>query len=327
MQQFKDLIIKGSEHLRAGEFAKAQKVSQKLIKAGLAQGYLLKFQAHQKRDQTQEALKILREYTVAFPKDLIAWKTLAEFCRDQDFFDEGIMAYDQALECHEAPLEKIYLARASTLLRASRYEEALVDLEKISDSGEMSLPVRVMKLSCYNGLDQCAKSLERAPEILADIEMIGEEVLENSIPMLNYNTRFEIARANWNIHKDQSKSLQNLFQALRFIQVAPPPALQLLREINSQDTNAECKLFEVIISAKTKVPTMEHGHPHDEFVRQYEVMAEDPDECLEFICELETQIKSNSLRIRKVGDANNQVDGDLKGVYFQSLPELLHNHH
>jgi len=326
LRQMKDLIIKGSEHLQAGEFAKAQKISQKLIHSGIPQGYLMKFQAHAHRNQTNEALQTLRDYTSTYPEDLIAWKTLAEFCRDHDLFEEGIGAYDKALGCEDAPLEKIYLARASIKVRAKQFSEALEDLDKIPAIEELSLPVRVMKMSCYNGMKEYSKVLEMGPEILADVQIASSKELDRSIPMLNYNTRFELAYAHWKTSGSQGESMQNLFQAFRHIKVAPPPALELLREINAQDFHGTCKFFEIIISAKTREPVMQHGHPHEDFVRQYEVLAEDPEECLEFICELETEIQSNSLRIRKATERELPLKPEFKGVYFQSLPELLHNH-
>ena len=327
LSQIKDLIAKSSQSFQDGDFNKALKLSQKLIQAGAPQGYMVKYRCHAMRNQVQEALHCLREYTQAFPEDIVAWKSLAEFCRDHDYFDEGIKAYDRALECEDAPLEKIFLARASIKVRARDFNSALGDLEKIGESEELSLAVEVMKLSCLNGLDKSQEVLELAPSVMEKVQISAETNPSRSIPMMNYNTRFEIAYAHWKTSKDRSKALHSLFQALRHIKVAPPPALELLREINAQESNDHCKLFGIVVTAKTIEPVMQHGHPHEDFVRQYDVVAEDPEECLEFICELETEIKSNSLRIRKFQENPDLEVGAFKGVYFQSLPELLHHHH
>ena len=325
--QIKDLINRSSQCFQDGDFNKALKLSQKLILAGAPQGYMVKYRCYSMRNQTNEALQCLREYTQVFPQDIVAWKSLAEFCRDHDFFDEGISAYDKALECEDAPMEKIVLAKASIKVRAKDFNNALNDLEKIIDSEELALPIEVMKLSCLNGLEKFEQVVKTAPQVLEKVQIDAELNPSKSIPMMNYNTRFELAYAHWKISKDQSKSLNYLFQALRYIKVATPAALELLREINAQNSNDRCKLFGIIITAKTNEPVMQHGHPHEDFVRQYDVVAEDPEECLEFICELETEIKSSSLRIRKFQENPELEIGTYKGVYFQSLPELLHNHH
>ena len=69
--QIKDLINRSSQCFQDGDFNKALKLSQKLILAGAPQGYMVKYRCYSMRNQTNEALQCLREYTQVFPQDIV----------------------------------------------------------------------------------------------------------------------------------------------------------------------------------------------------------------------------------------------------------------
>lgn len=325
-KQIQNMVIKGREHVIKGEYSKALITGEKLLKAGELYGYVIQAQAHNFKGKPDLAIETIRKLIEVEPEHLFAWRLLAELYRDTGQFDLAIEAYEKALKCADAPWQRIELAKATMMVMAERYEEALQSLNSvITEDVAISLPVKSLKCTCLNSLGQHQQAIDLCLTSISEVMQEGPEILKEEYMGLMYNLHHDLARAHWQLDRQTSQALAALRKSLEYTNAAPATSLRLLREINSSQLTGQEKALRLQLGAKLIQPVMAHGHAHYDYVRQYDVACVDVQEAMEFIHELEFRARSESLKILNVKELEGQLD-QYRGVYFQSSIKLEHNH-
>tara|TARA_Y100000589_G_scaffold238939_1_gene226365 strand:- start:1523 stop:2551 length:1029 start_codon:yes stop_codon:yes gene_type:complete len=324
-KQIQNMILKGREHVQKGEYSKAVSAGERLVKAGESYGYVILAQAHSLKGKPNLAVEAVEKLTQEQPEQLYAWRLLAEIYRDTGSFEKAASAYEKALKCVDAPWQRIELARASMLVMAEKYEDALECLDSVlTEDLSISLPVESLKCTCFNSMAQYLKAEENALATIAKAENEGPEILESEYSALLYNLYYDLARAQWMQSHQGTKAIVALMKSIQHTNGAPVPSLRLLREINGQKLTGNEKTLRLHLRASLNQPIMSKGEAHYKYHREYDVACTDVSEAMEFIHELEFMANPGSIELVNARELRGTVN-EFRGVYFQSPIQLEPN--
>ena len=324
-KQIQSMVLKGRDHVQKGEYSKAVSTGEKLIKAGEPYGYVILAQAYSSKGKPDLAVNAVEKLTEEQPEQLYAWRLLAEIYRDTGEFEKAAGAYEKALKFVDAPWQRIELARASMLVMAENYQEAISCLSNvITEDLSIALPVESLKCTCYNSMGDYSKAEESARSAIEKAETEGPEILQNEYSALLYNLYYDLARAQWLQDQKNSKATVALMKSLEHTNGAPVPSLKLLREINAQKLTGDEKTLRLHLRARLNQPVMNRGQAHYNYHREYDVACADVSEAMEFIHELEFMADPGSIKLVNVRELKGSVK-EFRGVYFQSPIQLEPN--
>jgi tetratricopeptide (TPR) repeat protein len=301
-----NLVHEGQAALESGDYGRAMDLARQLRRAGHRASYEIEARVFWDTDEPERAIQVLQEGVEQFPESFVLWDYLGSFLSDENRFEESIQAYYQARECPEAPTEAVDFNIAVVYQREDRHERALALLETIGPSD--MLPQAMVDGARAYSLNEVGKHGDALTLTAGSLSGIGED--EEVDPEAVARLLSEHAYALW---------LMGIHEAA-YMEAAESVALDklnrraawLLREI-ADEKAPNAKSWQVVVEGIWSEAFEDADEPYG-FLAEYIVVAESPEEALEYISIFEPEEVRESLKVRSATEGDDQPDTP-KGVY------------
>ncbi len=291
-----------------GAFAKAVEKGQQLRKARFSGAFEVLSRAYSGLGDHAAAMEILREGTRLVPQSWILWKLLGDALSDDSEFKAAHGAYKRGLQCVGANRDLIAYNQAIVFARESNIEEALA-LCATLQTDDWSLRAGALAVSILIDARRWDEAIERADSLLAANS--GADRAHGQAH-LGSQLRGARARALLTGRNDPSAALESANEAIAG--GFDPVAASVLREIGNQRAAPSSRRMELVIQGRaTRSIEGSKAIPH--FFRNFEVIADSPEEALQFVLPFHPTDERASLRVDSTV-RNDPAAGELKGVYF-----------
>jgi tetratricopeptide (TPR) repeat protein len=206
-------------------------------------------------------------------------------------------------KCPEADPSSIYLNRGICLARQGRFEEAETILDRATDP-DLRFRVEAQRLEIIRKLGRYDEAISRGEAVLEEADAAEVE------PQVLSAIMTELGHAYWLGRKGVEHAIAMAMEALR---QSPsfPAALRLIREVDGT-RSPTAKYYRMMIQGDWPEPD-EEGRELG-FFATFDIVADSPDEALEYARRLEAKEVGASLRIEECKDLEPRPD-EPKGIY------------
>lgn len=292
-------------------------IGQQLRKMRFTGGYEVLALAYQIDGKLEKAVSILREGVKQAPDSWLLWQQLGNLYSDRAEFDKAHEAYDRALACSEADPSNITLNRANVLHRQGEYDMALRVLESVTDEDARNQGIS-LRVTLLNNLNRPEEAMQLSKQTIARLEE-SEHRYEADVRHDMARLHAELAVAYKKMQLPPEMVLAEINEAISTERTSNF-AMRLLREqLNTPSPNA--KHFWLQLQGSWNEPIQIEGEDGEEgeeyvpdFFVEYDVVAETPEEGLEYCRYFEPEGVRDTLKI----DESEELEpcpGDLRGVY------------
>ncbi|MDX2284038.1 MAG: hypothetical protein NW241_07735 [Bacteroidia bacterium] len=304
-QEQEQLVATAWELIEEGELEDALDIAMQLTQHGVGEGYSIRASISEAEDNPEEALKLVQEGLSRFPQEWRLMLHQGELLGQAGEFDQALESFDRAAAQPGADQTWVVLNRASMLARMQQYDEALAALRSISDP-EAITSAFAMELEILDHQEAYEEILRRAEEAL---DQLPDPDYEDDLEALG-SIYYYVASAAWQLDQDPDLVEDYLRNAIEFNRTNMDlPGL--LREMNPQFSD-QSRLYSLLVSGELEQP----GEEPIGFLTTYAVVADSPDEALEFVKAFEIEhIDRDSLQVIEYEEAENE-ENDPKGLYL-----------
>lgn len=306
----RELMDKGYGYLRSNDIGRAKKVAKKLLNMHFSGGYEILAQAYEYEGNREKALQTLKEGVRNVPQVWVLWLQLGNLQSDLGVHDEAVKSYERALKCPNAQSDNVYFNQAINLHRHGKHEEALSKLEALTDE-DFTLPKAGLTCTIFNALGRHDEVIGLAGQWLAKI---GDSVEANKLAFEQATLHVEMAQAFLKGKNDSQSAMSHIHNALWFDKTHAV-ALRMVREINHKESPEARHYW--IIAQGLWTTEIEGSADLPAFYSTYEVVADSPDEALEYIKQLEPDDVQDSMTVEEWKELESCPDF-LKGVYSRT---------
>ena len=290
------------------EFPKALKVGRAIQKHRYSGAFEIMALAHYENGQLDKAIQVLREGVRKTPRVWLLWQQLGNYLSDKNRHRDAQRAYQQALKCPGTDEASVQLNIAIDLSRTGHGAKALKLCDSLSDS-----PLRLKALALKTQLlverrqfDQAITLAERLIEESGRKAKRAADVTEDLSRVYVC-----LAEAQWRRKTEKAVIVSNLKKALELHRLNKE-TLWLLREVNGE-LSAKSQYFRLMVEGRWDGP-LEGKRGTPGFFTTYDVVAEDRDEALRFVKEIERAGIRDSLAVAEC-KALEKRPREPKGVY------------
>lgn len=297
----------GLEALETSDWDEAEACGRKLEKIQFSGGFELSARAWIGRGETERAVAVLERGIAAAPEVSRLHELLGSAYSAAGRLEDALRAFDVALQCPDADPDSVQLAAAGVLLTHQHPKRALERVERVTSAAYRPFAIRLRLMGLLESGD------------FARCEALGNEALLSVdltplTPLQRSQLHSMLAWALHNQGKDRDRALKLAWEAIE-IELSNHPAAELIRILNGLRSTST-REFEIMIRADW------HGeHPQDStssarvvgFFSTYLVLADSPEEALEFIRPFEPPASRASVQIEKSKDRGAKPD-EPKGV-------------
>jgi tetratricopeptide (TPR) repeat protein len=297
------LMRDGYNALNRDQRARALKIGRRLRRLRHSSGFEIMALAYLAQDKFDKAIKVLEKGVQKAPSVWLLWQLLGNCYSDHERFGEAHVCYERALKCPGVDGDSVHLNTSIALAREGRLDDALSAVERIA--GEALQPAATaQKLFLFNKLGRHAEALAAGARVQ---EGAWRETDASSLA----GCLAELGVAHWKGRRDRDAAARHAWRAIQ-IEKRQETAAWLVREITDQRSKT-AKYVRVIVCGRWHEPIEGENDPPGFFVN-YDVVAEDEREALEFIRPFEPEPVRDSLT---VDDASIREDApdEPKGVY------------
>lgn len=311
-QVAREMMQRAYELLGTYDTEGAIKIGEQLRKMRFTGGYEILALAYQIEGKLEKAVRILREGVKQAPGSWLLWQQLGNLHSDRAEFEKAHEAYDRALQCADADPSNITLNRANVLHRQGDFEMALQILDSVSDEDARNQGIS-LRVTLLNSLGRHEEAMAIAKQNIAR--------LENSEHRDEPDVRHDLAR----LHAELAVSY-------RRVGLPPEMVLAEIREAISTERTSNFAMRLMREQHNLKSPEAKHywlqvsgtwdapiqSDDGDDFVPDFyvnfDVVADNPEEALEFCRDFEPEGVRKSMEIDDVEELEGCPD-ELKGVY------------
>lgn len=264
----------------------------------------------------QDAIRLLEEGVARAPRAWLLWQLLGSLYSDEGRCSDADGAYGNALGCPEVDPHAVRYNMAVLLARQGRSDEALLLLRGQLASPGLRGRDRERTLRLHVRLLMHQKRYADVTELLqSELRQIGDPAAREGEDPAQTQERMGAAawchaglgHAIWRERRDREATLQHVQQALR-LRHGEPLALDLVRQLHGLRATRG-RLYRMIVKAEVERAA---AGAAGAYLAHYEVVADDPEEAMRLIRELEPEGRLDSY---EEGEAPGDV---LKGVYWCS---------
>lgn len=300
-----ELFEKGLFLVEEGDVAGALDVAADLERRSFSGAFELAARAHFATGDLDAAIDVLERGVDVAPEVWINWQLLGSYRSDRGEYEEAQRAYDRALACPDCWMDSVRLNQAILALRRGEAESALRYLELVRD-GELADERRAVEVDARIA----AGDLDSA-------RILAESALDSCDPEDGpLRSRALVALAD--VGRRQSGDLEAardlLCQAFE-ADPANPSVLWHLRELAPARSD-EAGCYRVLVHGKLAESDC-FCEEAEGFYASYDVVADDLDEALRYIRDLERVRSCSSLEIDEHELLEESPDQP-KGVYSRS---------
>lgn len=297
--------------IQQGDTDEAIRIGNQLLEHRHAKGFEIIALAYEQQGRPGDAIAILKEGTSKVPRAWALWELLGIFYSDAEQYQDAFNAYQSAMNCPNVDLDSVNFNYAILLKRMGRLEEARNLCDQIQGP-ESRNKARVLKLSVLNAQKKFDEAIEFGKRLIAEIlptPNLPEEDMQDLA-----RAYAEVGRAHWEGHYDRNSAWENAWKSLEWDR-SENSALWLVREIINRKS-PKSRWLKLVVEGKWHFQIDPAKAPPG-FITQYEVVAETPEEALQFAQDLEPVEVRPSMRIDSYEDIGSYPDNQ-QGVYWRS---------
>lgn len=304
---------RGFEQIQNYEYSNAVRTGKRLVKLRHTSGFEILGLAYAALDKPKKAIRILEKGLKTAADVWLLWQLLGNYYSDAQRYDEALTAYERAANCRNCDVKSLRLNRALVLSRQNRNPEALLLLRKNRGLRLVDFRTRSLEALLLHEMGKNARALRIAETAFHRLRQKDEEFLwrNNEETALIFS---QLGKVFWESGPQKQRAIECVQQSLDFNR-SEKNALTLLRNINALYSPkskyfrllVEGEWFEPLENAKGKL--MSAG-----FMASYDVVAENREEALSLLSELEPEQVRASLKINE-SEVLEKRPQDPKGVY------------
>ena len=300
------LIFEGFGALELADYERALKAAISLHDFGNPAAYEIEARARWEMEDPDRAIDVLKKAVQEEPDLFTLWDYLASFLSDENRFDEALQAYYRSRECAEAPHAAVDFNIAVVYQRQGRHERALALLDTIPVSKDM--PAEILESARAHSLNETGKHADALARTAASLSKIDED--DEVDPEAVSRLMSEHAYALWvlGIHEGAYEEAHESIS----LDKANQRAAWLIREI-ADEKSESAKSWRIVVEGRWAQPFEDSDRDYG-FHANYLVVAENPDEALDYIRIFEPEEVRFTLKIRSAVDLDPQPEAP-KGVY------------
>lgn len=302
------LTRKGYACLKENDYDGALKIAKQLDDLRHTASFEIAALAHAGMNNIEEAVKIL-EKGVDFATDCwLNWQLLGNYRSDLGRYDEADTAYKHALECTNVWESSVYLNQAILAIHLDQYEDALKKLDCVCEP-ELHLEVVATRIDALIGMGRIDEASRLGLTTLAeqlDDETEGE--------LMGYIAA-SICRIRLKQKEDKELIREFAIKSLQYHHNSPS-LLAVIRDIGAR-YSPRAMYYRMFLHAKIHV-TNSLDDTVKGFYVNYDVVADDSMEALEFILKFENDEEIENLSIEEIEALEHRPD-DPKGIYWRSF--------
>ena len=310
-QEYADrLMDEAIEALEIGEPEAALKIAKTLNRMRYSGGFEMEALAYADLGEKSKAIRVLRTGLEKCPVDWGLWQLLGNYLSDEGEFEEAFEAYENGLSTEGSDTETVNLNYAISLFRSGDAQMAEERIAPILDApgfsslgGSLRARLLALELEILRGQGKWDEAVARFGTI-GNADFGPDAGQEISILWAEYaRSLHELGR-----HDEAEKSA---LRSARFDH-QNKDALWLLRKMRRKSEDKETNHYNLMVGGTWFPSPDKKSELSKGFFATFAVCADDEDEALRFVAELQTDEIKN-LRIEEV-ELVDQVT-EPKGVY------------
>jgi tetratricopeptide (TPR) repeat protein len=303
------LMSEAQQALEQLDFRKASRIADQLLRMQHTSGFEYKARALWGMNRPNDAIAVLQQGVAVAPQVWVLWGYLGEYLSDTGRYDEALEAFRKGLSCDGSPKDSFLYNLAIVYQRMGEHENALQMLDQ-AEGVIRELPVPLLEtaraysfihLQRYSEAERALQRAQRTLDALTDPQArISIEAM-----MLAYTGLIHHKRDN-----DSVLAKQYAERAPR-LDKENPDAIALMRATNPI-AEKPTPLWHILVEGVWSEP-LEGVRTPVGFFTNYWVVADTPDEALEYIRPFEPPSARASLKVSEA-EIEDTVQGELKGV-------------
>jgi Tfp pilus assembly protein PilF len=322
-------LARGFLLLDQGDFSEAETVARALVRAGFPGGWELLAAVYFEQGKIHHALQTLEDGTRQFPLVGSLWDLYGIYLSAHGRHAEARAALGRALDCPGVCAEQIGYNLAIVFAREKKFERALEILERIQKNAPSEDERIRYKLFELEVLAECREP----PAVRTHAESLLAEINASKDPLADAGARrHAIVRLHCRLARlmldagNAAEAMAHVKDALR-TEPQNPEALDVLRQAHGQRSERG-RSFKVLIQGELHTIAVGNGTKSETipllpFFRNFQVVAEDLDECKSFIDEFEALEAARAVTIIDHAAAES-MPGEYKGVCWVSSHAFHH---
>ncbi len=311
------LMNRANEHLDKYEYEEALAAAHELEELQYTGAYEIAALAHQGKGDVEEAVRVLHRGVEAAPDCWLIWELLGNYLSDLERYEEAEAAYEEALLCDEAWEDSIRLNRA---ILAQRRKHSSKAFALFSQVGDPDLAIRVAE-----GRVALLFEMGKTDEAAA----LAEETLANETPAADPGNGEDgrslarIAALLGQMRLAAGEDKEELSELAWTWLTADPLNEQILKLIRDLDGKFAERVRYYGLLLHASIP---RSHPLAAdglgYFVNYTVVAENPQEALEFVRRFEDDELAPLLEIEDIEFEEEFDSSEPKGVWYRSPMQL-----
>ena len=303
------LMSEAEQALEQLDFRKALRIADRLLRLKHTAGFEYKARALWDMNRPQDAIAALQAGVAVAPQVWTLWEYLGEYLSDTGQHDEALEAFRKGLACDGSPKDSFLYNLALVYQRMGEHENALQLFDQAEEAiRELSVPLletaraySLIQLQRYTEAERALQKVKRTLDTMTDPELrLLTESMALAYTGLIYHKRdHDIIRAR-----------QYAVRALR-LDKENPDAAALMRATNPI-AEQPTPLWHILVEGVWSEP-LEGVRTPIGFFANYWVIADTPDEALEYILPFEPPSARASLKVSEA-EIEDTVQGEPKGV-------------
>ena len=280
--------------LERGDPKRALRLARNMDLLGFSGAFEIRALVHIDRSQPDRAIAVLRKGIDKAPDSWRLWELLGNLLSDSGRFDEAQTSYERSLACPDTDRSTILYNSAIAYARQGLFERSLERLSGVSAS-ELAINASLLEASLLTSLKRTDEAIVIARQVIARLTdpAARQETADEDLAAA-YS---ELARAHWEGRCDASEALKTAWKALErgrrnFL------AMRIVREARGR-RSPRTRRWHCLMKGRWFEP-FEGESLIPGFFRNYEVLAESPLECLEFVREFEPDLVRDTLEIESI---------------------------
>lgn len=294
-----------NELIEICDYKKAKKLSKRLIRNEIINGYYLLATVYDELDKTDKCIKTLSTGLKKYPDDWILWMRLGNYQSDKEEYDDALVSFKKAFDQNDADKEYINLNLAILFNRWGKLDTATEIIDKVSTDryGIRKLRVQLSILITNEDYQKVLNLLQN------DNDRLSEPTEEDNtdLSLIHYFYAFALWRTD-NIPKANDLIKQSLF-----FDRLNSQTYWLIREINN-DYSDDNKYFRILITGDWL--GKDENNKSFGFYASYDIVAENQDKAIDLIKEYETApILKDSIKIDEIKEIDFNPKENPSGIY------------
>jgi len=308
------LMAQASEHIDSENFRAALKIGEELEKLKFTGAFETQALAYAAMGKKKKAIKILEKGIKIAPDIWLLWQLLGNYYSDEGRFDKSMYCYEKALISKDPDKVSLLYNYANMLKRNGRYDLAETKLAEIFQSSEFYGVDKELAMLCFSLQMGLFNKFERYRE--------AEDAFNDCLKHPSFNTDYSSGfsrvlaeYANTLLKTQRLKEAEEM--SVKAIQNdrRNTDAQNILREIRSQNDFSNAIYMRIMVHGKWFESENEQKELNG-FFSTYDVVADDEEEALSFIKEIEPKEIRSALKIEEVKILRSPKQP--KGIYKTS---------